>query len=1768
MDSSSEKLEAAGSSSDRHIFSIPVVGIGASAGGLEAIQEFLTGLQDSVRECAFIVAQHVSPSHKSMLVQLLSKGTHMQVKEAQDQEVLVPNTLYITPPDKDITIQYGLIHLQKPPASVGPKPNVDVFFQSLAREIPPHQLVAVILSGTGSDGAQGCKKIAEAGGLVLVQDPITAKYDGMPSATAHQCPTAQVLIPNEMGKAIELFLKSPESSAQKQSDEATTKGLQQIFKLLSRRTGTDFSNYKSATILRRVTKRLTQLQIGTLEEYADYVDEHTGELDEMFQMILIGVTHFFRDKEAFESIREHLDQLIRNKQPKDNIRIWVPGCSTGEEPYSLAIILFELMKERSKQLNIQIFATDIDEVAIATGRKGIYSAPSLQDVSQDIIDNYFLRKGEQYELVKSIRSMVLFSKHDVTSNPPFLKLDMISCRNLLIYFGSSLQHQIFPVFHYALNLDGILFLGKSESTGPFGDLFSPSDSKNKIFQRKRGSSIHGVKFSAFKPQRLTPTSRIPVVPLHEKRPLSINELVKEGLFNHLEHPYVVVNELAEIEEINGDVRLYLTLPQGELQANLMKMINPELQVEARSVVTRCIKEKQLIKGAVKRFQIFEQWYHVRMSAFPLGYQDNVPPLYVVLFERINPDDSLLSSAMMNEGEWISNRIKELEQELEATKEHLQTYIEEIETSNEELQSLNEEMQSTNEELQSSNEELETSNEELQSTNEEIQIAYSELKVANEELERKERLLHERQFQLEALLNNSLQAFLLIDHKYHIQAFNESANLICGLLHQRVLRKGETLVDFTTAGNLEHVISDIKRAFEGETITGIREEVSVYGTLYTFEYSFTPVVDHQNKVQVVSYGLIDITESKRANEKLASTQHLLNAVFNASINGICIIDKNSRIVEVNEAFGRIFGYGHQDLIGTSFSLLLPTEVRDHAVLTLEEAYRHKRDTTQDWRMLRRDGGIIDAYVNAQILDQGPAGVFQVIAVKDLTENKKYRSLLETTQASVQAGGWEYDAISGEWVGTNEFYHILGLPPNTPIDIKIIGRLLREESEILFTDAMEQAVRQGEVFDLELELQGDALRSSWVRITCKPVRVYQKTVKMFGTIQEITDSKQNQIWLKLIESAITHANDAVLIAEAKGNSFASLAIRYTNHGYEKLTGYGAEELTGQAPTLIFGELSDPGNLARLDKVIEMQEKYSTDIICYRKDGTRFWNNISLSPVLNVKENESFWVLIQRDVSEQKAQEKQQELYDAISAIINQGNLLNETLRQLVKFLAQAHDFDYGQVWMPHIDGVNLHLIANWQKPGVPIPAEWLPVEGANTSANRVCHPNLHNKKPTLYLLPEQVNTEEADDIRLRLRDAGFMSTICFPVYSGSDLVCVLVFYSKQLNHPLYQIAHTLNSLAGKLGPEVKRQKAEEEINRFFDVSPDVLCIAGVDGYFKRVNPSFCQMLGYDKEIMLSRPILSFIHPDDLQTTERRLVQNIDGMPSDYFENRYIKKDGSVIWLAWTSVTIIDEGLIFAVAKDITNRKEAEHELSRLNESLEAKASELEGTNKELEQFAYVASHDLQEPLRMVSSFLGLLEKKYDDKLDDQGRSFIHMAVDGATRMRQIILDLLEFSRVGRLDTQRERINLNLLLQTITMQSQRLIEEVRAQVSFDDMPEVVANRTLLQQVFQNLIGNAIKYAKRDVAPELHIRATRIEQGWQFSISDNGIGIAPEYRDKIFVIFQRLHTHSEHPGSGIGLAICKKIVEFHGGRIWVESDGTTGSTFHFTLPDCPLEE
>jgi two-component system CheB/CheR fusion protein len=903
-----------------------IVGIGASAGGLEALQELVSHLPQDIENVAIVIAQHLSPTYKSMLVQLLSRQTQLEVVEVKNRMPVSAGKIYITPPDSDIYIRKNFFILEKPASATGPKPSVDAFFGSLALE-KGNKSIGIILSGTGSDGAAGIRAMKEVGGTTIAQEPQTAKYDGMPLASIETGQVDLVLSPDKIGEELKEILQFPvnqiiinENAEEKGTD------LDKLLRLISKKTGTDFTNYKPSTICRRLEKRITELKIDSVASYLLYIEKQPDELDILFQNILIGVTTFFRDIEAFNALEKYLSKVFATKKKGDPIRVWITGCATGEEAYSIALMIARLVSNRLQDYDIQIFATDIDEKAINFARKGIYSKSAVENVPDEVLQTYFLRKGEEYEVVKSIRQMILFSKHDVTSNPPFLKLDLISCRNLLIYFGQNLQKHVIPIFHYALNPDGFLFLGKSETVGQFSDLFTTIEGKTKIFQRKRGNQIHGIKFSAFRTKGAGASGMLQSRNLLQGQPklqtptaakTTLPEMVRETLYNTFEHPYVIINDNLDIVEVNGDVRMYLSLNPGMMNASILKMANKDLQIEMRSILTKAIKDNFTCKSEIKKISFFEQNIFVRIVVKPLMYAEN--GLFMVVFEKFDFDDKFIQANNPNlqENAPDSPKIIELEQELATTKEHLQTFIEELETANEELQSLNEELQSSNEELQSSNEELETSNEELQSTNEELQIAYSELKTATEEIERQSKALKISEDNAKALLNNTLQSFVLISSDYKIISFNKNADEYSFLLIGKRMKTGDSFINFLPSGEMEQFHKDFGKALKGVFVGGEKSVMMRTGEKRWYRYNFTPVINEHHDNQeafIISFSQLDITEQKRIEQELMESEDMINSIFNAADIGICVTDQDAKFIKINQAYSDLYGYTMEELIG--------------------------------------------------------------------------------------------------------------------------------------------------------------------------------------------------------------------------------------------------------------------------------------------------------------------------------------------------------------------------------------------------------------------------------------------------------------------------------------------------------------------------------------------------------------------------------------------------------------------------------------------------------------------------------------------------------------------------------------------------------------------------------------------------------------------------------------------------------------------------------------
>lgn len=720
-----------------------IVGLGASAGGLEALRLFLSNVPAEQGNMAYVVVQHLSPNHKSMMLELLSRETPFDVLEIKSGMLPKANTIYITPPDRDVLLINGLFHLQKPSENwIGPKPSIDKFFISLAQE-QGDKAVGVVLSGTGSDGSQGVRAIRAEGGITIAQKPEEAKFDGMPLSAIQTKSVDYIFLAEEMAREIIHLLKYPKSLRVEKAEENE---IFTVFNVLQDRLGVDFSQYKKSTITRRIERRMAAIKSTNLEDYTTYLQDNPDEVELLYKDMLIGVTAFFRDTDAFEALGDSLSQYIKESHPKEAFRVWVVACATGEEAYSIAILLDEMLGMHGNVMQIKIFATDIDEEAIHKARTGIYPEVAVSNLSEKRLKRYFNQKGNEFEVKPFLKERVIFSRHNIMVDPPFVNLDLITCRNLLIYFENELQKRIFTTFAYALKSQSLLFLGKSESINAQTDYFATLDSKAKIFSARTTADSRKTLY----PQMVNRSKYVKPSALIPKRHTgTMEDAIRQTLFDFYDDRSVVIDTDFNIHYIKGNLNDLLSFPSGSMQNNVLKMLPDEISLEVRSLVYKGSKvgDELIIFPLIAERTFGERFIRLKLS--PLEAHQTKYMFFLLTFEIIELKKSNSKEALIIHND---DRITYLEQELIATREHLQTVVEELETANEELQASNEELQASNEELQASNEELETTNEELQSTNEELQTAYAEIRALYEKQSIQKDHLNEKAKELSILKN--------------------------------------------------------------------------------------------------------------------------------------------------------------------------------------------------------------------------------------------------------------------------------------------------------------------------------------------------------------------------------------------------------------------------------------------------------------------------------------------------------------------------------------------------------------------------------------------------------------------------------------------------------------------------------------------------------------------------------------------------------------------------------------------------------------------------------------------------------------------------------------------------------------------------------------------------------------------------------------------------------------------------------------------------------
>ncbi len=712
----------------------PIIGIGTSAGGLEALEKFFSHVPPHTN-MAFVVIQHLSPNHKSLMPSLLGKYTGMKVHVIEDGMETESGCIYLNPPEYQVALFHGALHLTEKIRDGNIWLPIDAFFRSLAEDLGK-KAIGIVLSGTASDGTLGIRNIKEKGGIVMVQEPEDARYDGMPrSAIASGC--ADFILPvDKMPDQLIRYVKHPyveKTEGTEAPDKIFGNHIQKILARIRTVTGHDFTHYKKNTVRRRVERRMAVHQLENISDYYRYLMEHPQETRTLFQDMLIGVTDFFRDPEAFEILEKQLWEMFARHPDNSLIRIWVSGCASGEEVYSVTMLAVEVMEKMNRQFRFQIFASDIDGKAIEQARKAVYPDSIAARVSPERLRRFFMKEGGWYRIKKQIREMIIFAVQNLIQDPPYSRIDLLCCRNLLIYLDSHLQKKIFPLLHYTMNPGGILFLGTSESIGEFTDLFAPADAKWKIYRRKESASDRAgdaapLYMGQF-PVRTSGTGK------KSPDPADAQQLAEQYILNHYTPSGVLIDEQCRIHHFMGKTDFCLMPPSGKPDFNIANMAREGLKYKLLACIQTAFAQKKTAHCKGIRLKYNGGFRTVDLQVSPMEGKDSSSLFWLVLFNDISPP-------LLHEGKEEKEEggdkgkdpvIANLEYELQSAREYLQSNVEELETSNEELRSGNEELQSVNEELQSANEELETSKEELQSTNEELITVNAELQKKVEEL---------------------------------------------------------------------------------------------------------------------------------------------------------------------------------------------------------------------------------------------------------------------------------------------------------------------------------------------------------------------------------------------------------------------------------------------------------------------------------------------------------------------------------------------------------------------------------------------------------------------------------------------------------------------------------------------------------------------------------------------------------------------------------------------------------------------------------------------------------------------------------------------------------------------------------------------------------------------------------------------------------------------------------------------------------------------------
>lgn len=918
-----------------------VVGIGASAGGLDSLEKLFRSMPDRTG-LAFVVIQHLSPDYKSMMVELLSKYTHMAIRQAEDDMYAQADTVYLIPPKVSLKIAGGKLRLSRRSGQTHVLHlPIDIFFRSLAEDME-QRAIGIILSGTGSDGTLGSRAIKEAGGMLMVQDPASAQFDGMPNSAIHTGVADYVLPPDEMPGMLLKYVKHPRLALEEQVP-ASFKGddiLAGILDVVREETGLDFSYYKPSTIIRRIERRMGVNQLEKLQQYQRFLKKNPGEVQTLYSELLIGVTRFLRDKEAFDLIAEQvIPEIFKTREDRSRtpIRIWVAGCSSGEEVYSLAILLNEYYENHGIHPETKIFATDIDQRAVDIAAIGKYPASIVSDVPMPLLGKYFFKSDDAYQVVEKIRKMVIFARHNLLKDPPFNNLDLVTCRNLLIYLQNDMQHKVLSMFGFALKKDGFLFLGSSETVGTLSDLFAVYNSKWRIFRYKGRAT-----FADFRPfeiernhdvPRVTSSSRPRSLSLRE--PDTLMQRIQSHLLDFYLAPTLVLDQDLNLIHTIGEVSDFIQLPKGQVSFNIFKLTDISLSGLISNAVRKARQTQQTVRYKEVLLSLKDNKLSLTFIVEPFFDEKSKRRFFLLTFqgaEKVATSAAPVAELAIDDEREL--RLQELEHELQLTRENLQATIEELETSNEELQATNEELMSANEELQSTNEELQSVNEELYTLNSEYQNKIEELTALNNDVDN--------------LLNSTHIGTMFLDRAFRIRKFTPAIKEQFPIFDYDV---GRPIAHFAANFDYPQLLQDLEQTLQ--SLIPRQFKVSLEnGTAY--QVRILPYRTANNTIDGLVVTFVDITEQVKISEALVKQETLYRTLIESIPHIIWLENAAGEAVFINKTWSQTTGLSEAESLGYGWNKALHPDDKANAAAIAQKARKAGKSFSGEARYRTKEG----------------------------------------------------------------------------------------------------------------------------------------------------------------------------------------------------------------------------------------------------------------------------------------------------------------------------------------------------------------------------------------------------------------------------------------------------------------------------------------------------------------------------------------------------------------------------------------------------------------------------------------------------------------------------------------------------------------------------------------------------------------------------------------------------------------------------------------------